>query len=69
MADLTPSVTDLSLTEQADLDMKNMKAKTEANDKMHKHLSTVFVVVGIISFTLGAVVNWYTIQRIKGGKI
>jgi hypothetical protein len=29
----------------------------------------VFVVVGIISFTLGAIVNWYTIQRIKGGSV
>jgi hypothetical protein len=64
MGDLT-----LTPTEQADLDVKNMNDRAEANDKMHKHLSTVFVVVGIVSFTLGAIVNWYTIQRIKGGKI
>jgi hypothetical protein len=38
------------------------------NTKLHKHLSTIFVVVGIISFTLGAIVNYYTIKRIKGGK-
>lgn len=69
MADLTPSVTDLSLTQQSDLDMKNTKAEIEANDKLHKRLSTIFVSVGIVSFVLGAIVNWYTIQRIKGGKV
>jgi hypothetical protein len=42
--------------------------KKEVNAKIHQHLSTIFVVVGIVSFTLGAIVNWYTIQRIKGGK-
>ena len=52
-------------TEDADLDKK---IKKDVNTQMHQHLSTVFVVVGIISFTLGAIVNWYTIQRIKGGK-
>jgi hypothetical protein len=45
------------------------KVKEEVNTQLHKHLSTIFVVVGIISFTLGAIVNWYTIQRIKGGKV
>jgi hypothetical protein len=44
------------------------KIKKDVNTQIHQHLSTIFVVVGIISFTLGAVVNWYTIQRIKGGK-
>jgi hypothetical protein len=52
-------------TEDAELDKK---IKKDVNAQMHQHLSTVFVVVGIISFTLGAIVNWYTIQRIKGGK-
>jgi hypothetical protein len=42
--------------------------KQDANTKRHQHLSTIFVVVGIVSFTLGAIVNWYTIQRIRGGK-
>jgi len=42
--------------------------KEEKNAKTHQHLSTIFVVVGIISFTLGAIVNWYTIKRISGGK-
>jgi hypothetical protein len=38
--------------------------KKEVNTELHKHLSTIFVVVGIVSFTLGAIVNWYTIKRI-----
>jgi hypothetical protein len=42
--------------------------KKDVNAQIHQHLSTIFVVVGIISFTLGAIVNWYTIKRIKGGK-
>ena len=49
----------------AELDKKIEK---DVNAQLHKHLSTIFVVVGIVSFTLGAIVNWYTIQRIKGGK-
>ena len=56
---------ELNKTVQAD----DAKVKEEVNTQIHKHLSTVFVVVGIISFTLGAVVNWYTIQRIKGGRV
>lgn len=51
--------------ENAEIDEK---IKKDVNSQIHQHLSTVFVVVGIISFTLGAIVNWYTIQRIKGGK-
>lgn len=43
--------------------------KSEVNTQIHKHLSTVFVVVGIISFTLGAIVNWYTIKRLRGGNL
>jgi hypothetical protein len=43
------------------------KIKKDVNIQIHQHLSTIFVVVGIVSFTLGAIVNWYTIQRIKGG--
>jgi transposase len=44
------------------------KIKKDENSKTHQHLSTIFVIVGIISFTLGAVVNYYTIKRITGGK-
>lgn len=44
------------------------KIEKNVNTQLHQHLSTIFVVVGIISFTLGAVVNWYTINRIRGGK-
>lgn len=42
--------------------------KKEASAKIHQHLSTAFVVVGIVSFVLGAIVNFYTIQRIRGGQ-
>ena len=48
---------------------EKQEVKQEVNTQLHKHLSTIFVVVGIVSFTLGAIVNWYTIQRIKGGKV
>lgn len=44
------------------------KIKKDVNTQLHQHLSTIFVVVGIISFTLGAIVNYYTIKRINGGK-
>ena len=43
--------------------------KKDVNDQIHQHLSTIFVVVGIISFTLGAIVNIYTIQRLRGGGV
>ena len=33
-------------------------------EKFHKHLSTAFIMVGIVSFTLGAVVNLLTIKRL-----
>lgn len=52
---------ELSKTEQEAI-------KKDVNSQVHKHLSTVFVVVGIVSFTLGAIVNWYTIKRIKAVK-
>lgn len=46
----------------------NTEVKKEVNSQIHKHLSTTFVVVGIISFTLGAIVNYYTIKRLNGIK-
>jgi hypothetical protein len=46
--------------------MLEQENKQEKNSKFHKHLSTVFVSVGIVSFILGAVVNFYTIKRLKG---
>lgn len=52
---------ELNKTEQSEV-------KQEVNTQIHKHLSTIFVVVGIFSFSLGAIVNWYTIQRIRGAK-
>jgi hypothetical protein len=43
-------------------------SEKEGKSKIHTHLSTTFVVVGIISFTLGAIVNYYTIKRLNGIK-
>jgi cytochrome c biogenesis protein ResB len=42
------------------------EVKKEVNSQIHQHLSTIFVVVGIVSFTLGAIVNYYTIKRLNG---
>jgi hypothetical protein len=44
------------------------EVKKEVNTQIHQHLSTIFVFVGIVSFTLGAIVNWYTIKRLNGQK-
>lgn len=54
---------------QTSLSNKQIDAtiKKDVNAQIHQHLSTIFVVVGIVSFTLGAIVNWYTIQRLRGG--
>jgi hypothetical protein len=46
---------------------EKQEVKEEVNSQLHKHLSTTFVVVGIVSFTLGAIVNYYTIRRLNGG--
>ena len=46
---------------------EKQEVKQEVNTQVHKHLSTIFVVVGIVSFTLGAIVNFYTIRRLNGG--
>jgi len=45
---------------------EKQEVKQEVNTQLHKHLSTIFVVVGIVSFTLGAIVNFYTIRRLNG---
>lgn len=46
--------------------MGNVNNQKEPSTKVEKHLSTTFIVVGIISFTLGAIVNYYTIRRLNG---
>jgi hypothetical protein len=46
--------------------MLEQENKKRENTTIHKHLSTVFVMVGIVSFTLGAIVNYYTIKRLNG---
>lgn len=35
-------------------------------DGLHKNLLIVFTAIGIVSFTLGSLVNYYTLKRIKG---
>ena len=47
---------------------EKQEVKKEVNSQVHKHLSTIFVIVGIVSFSLGAIVNYYTIKRINGGQ-
>jgi hypothetical protein len=63
MAEVTNMVADPNIAQE------DAVIKEEVNSQLHKHLSQVFVIVGIVSFTLGAIVNWYTIQRLRGGKI
>lgn len=46
---------------------EKQEVKQEVNTQLHQHLSTIFVVVGIVSFTLGAIVNFYTIRRFNAG--
>jgi hypothetical protein len=46
---------------------EKQEVSQEVNSQLHKHLSTIFVVVGIVSFTLGAIVNFYTIKRLNSG--
>jgi hypothetical protein len=54
---------------EQDVKQDEQVIKKEVNSELHKHLSTIFVVVGIISFSLGAIVNWYTIKLLTlGGK-
>ena len=49
------------------LEQENKEStEKQKNASVHKHLSTIFVMVGIVSFTLGAIVNYYTIKRLNG---
>lgn len=38
--------------------------KEKKTEKIHKHLLITFTAIGIVSFTLGALVNFYTLKRI-----
>ena len=48
--------------------MLEQENKDQKKNNVHQHLSTIFIVVGIVSFTLGAIVNYYTIKRLNGYK-
>jgi hypothetical protein len=50
-----------------DLKQDEGEIKKEVNSAIHKHLSTIFVIVGIVSFSFGIVVNYLTIKRLNGG--
>ncbi len=54
--------------EKSQVDSNESDFKQVKSHLFQKHLSTVFVVVGIVSFTLGAIVNYYTIKRIRNGQ-
>ena len=45
---------------------EKQEVKQEVNTQLHKHLSTIFVVVGIVSFSFGIIVNYLTIKRLNG---
>jgi hypothetical protein len=47
---------------------EKQEVKREVNAQLHKHLSTIFVAVGIVSFSFGIVVNYLTIKRLNGAK-
>lgn len=40
--------------------------KESKKDKIHKNLLLVFTAVGIISFSLGALVNYHALKKING---
>mgnify|MGYP005994516335 CR=1 FL=1 len=39
--------------------------ETSKKEKIHKNLLLVFTAVGIISFSLGALVNYHTLKKIS----
>ena len=41
---------------------EKQEVKKEVNTQLHTHLSTIFIVVGIVSFSFGIVVNYLTIR-------
>jgi len=45
---------------------EKQEVKKEVNSQLHKHLSLIFVGVGIVSFSFGIVVNYLTIRRLNG---
>jgi hypothetical protein len=46
---------------------EKQEVKQEVNTQLHKHLSTIFILVGIVSFSFGIVVNYLTIRRLNSG--
>jgi hypothetical protein len=45
--------------------IKNKEGQETKKEKAHKNLLIVFTAVGIISFSLGALVNYHTLKKIN----
>ena len=45
--------------------IRENKGEETKKEKIHKNLLLVFTAVGIISFTLGALVNYHTLKKIS----
>lgn len=45
--------------------LRNNNGEETKKEKLHKNLLLVFTAVGIISFTLGALVNFHTLKKIS----
>jgi hypothetical protein len=49
---------------------ENTDNRTESEikkDKLHKNLLIIFTAIGIVSFTLGAMVNYHALKNISSG--
>ena len=50
------------------INSEDQEIKKEVNTQIHKHLSTIFVALGILTFATGFIINVYTIRRLNGSK-
>jgi len=50
------------------INSEEQEIKKEVNTQIHKHLSTIFVALGILTFATGFIINVYTIRRLNGSK-
>jgi len=45
--------------------VNKVNVQNSFKDKIHENLKIAFVVLGIVSFTLGVIINWHTVKRLK----
>lgn len=45
--------------------IQNKEGQDTKKQKVHKNLLIVFTIVGIVSFSLGALVNYHTLKKIN----